>query len=174
MCLSTTRGRGRVPNLHYCRVPHVAHARLCANERARHVANGNAAKSKTQETKRATSQKSKTHSTGPSHVVPHHSTTPARALTSLFGWEAVILACMAVCVRRRSQIIYIATALTLFAMMELMTLSPSLSLSSLCTAREKQERAQHQTHSTCTSSSSIRPRRAVGPTAAELWPTHTA
>ena len=40
----------------------------------------------------------KTHSTGPSHVVPHHSTTPARAsLTSLFGWEAVILACMAVC-----------------------------------------------------------------------------
>eukprot|EP00966_Prymnesium_polylepis_P294839 6808720-Prymnesium_polylepis.1 len=66
------------------------------------------------------------------------------------------------------------TALTLFQMMELMTLSPSLSLSSLCAAREKQERAQHQTHSTCTSSSSIRPRHTVGPTAAELWPTHTA
>ena len=79
------------------RMPHVAHARLCANERARHVANG------TEQTKRAKSQKNKrankTHSIGPSHVVPHHSTTPARAtLTSLFGWEAVILACMAVCV----------------------------------------------------------------------------
>eukprot|EP00966_Prymnesium_polylepis_P160259 3705126-Prymnesium_polylepis.2 len=42
------------------------------------------------------------------------------------------------------------------------------------TAREKHERAQHQTHSTCTPSSSIRPCRAVEPTAAELWPTHTA
>ena len=92
------------------RVPHMAHARLCANERARHVANG------TEQTKRAKSQKSKrankTHSTGPSHVVPHHSTTPARAsLTSLFGWEAVILACMAVCVWQRSQLEYIATTL---------------------------------------------------------------
>ena len=90
------------------RVPHMAHARLCANERARHVANG------TEQTKRAKSQKSKrankTHSTGPSHVVPHHSTTPARAsLTSLFGWEAVILACMAVCACQRSQLTFIAT-----------------------------------------------------------------
>ena len=31
-------------------------------------------------------------STGPSRVVPHRSTTPARtSLTSLFGWEAVSL-----------------------------------------------------------------------------------
>ena len=32
----------------------------------------------------------KKRSTGPSRVVPHRSTTPARTyLTSLFGWEAV-------------------------------------------------------------------------------------
>ena len=35
-------------------------------------------------------------STGPSRVVPHRSTTPARtSLTSLFGWEAVSLVAMA-------------------------------------------------------------------------------
>ena len=35
-------------------------------------------------------------STGPSRVVPHRSTTPARtSLTSLFGWEAVSLVDMA-------------------------------------------------------------------------------
>ena len=35
-------------------------------------------------------------STGPSRVVPHRSTTPARTcLTSLFGWEAVSQADMA-------------------------------------------------------------------------------
>ena len=35
-------------------------------------------------------------STGPSRVVPHRSTTPARtSLTSLFGWEAVSQADMA-------------------------------------------------------------------------------
>ena len=62
--------------------------------------------------KKAKEQTNKTHSTGPSHVVPHHSTTPARAsLTSLFGWEAVILACMAVCVWQRSQLEFIGTTL---------------------------------------------------------------
>ena len=36
--------------------------------------------------------KKKKRSTGPSRVVPHRSTTPARtSLTSLFGWEAVSL-----------------------------------------------------------------------------------
>ena len=36
--------------------------------------------------------KRKKRSTGPSRVVPHRSTTPARtSLTSLFGWEAVTL-----------------------------------------------------------------------------------
>ena len=41
-------------------------------------ANGNAAKSKTQSKRREPHRKkSKTHSTGPSHVVPHHGTTPA-------------------------------------------------------------------------------------------------
>jgi hypothetical protein len=38
----------------------------------------------------------KKRSTGPSRVVPHRSTTPARTcLTSLFGWEAVSQADMA-------------------------------------------------------------------------------
>ena len=38
----------------------------------------------------------KKRSTGPSRVVPHRSTTPARtSLTSLFGWEAVSLVDMA-------------------------------------------------------------------------------
>ena len=42
--------------------------------------------------------KSKTCSTEPSHVVPHHSTTSARwSLTSLFGWEAVTLPGVAAC-----------------------------------------------------------------------------
>ena len=40
--------------------------------------------------------KKKKRSTGPSRVVPHRSTTPARtSLTSLFGWEAVSLVDMA-------------------------------------------------------------------------------
>ena len=40
-------------------------------------------------------------STGPSRVVPHRSTTPARtSLTSLFGWEAVSLVDMAALTRR--------------------------------------------------------------------------
>ena len=44
------------------------------------------------------SKKYKTCSTEPSHVVPHHSTTSARwSLTSLFGWEAVTLHCVAAC-----------------------------------------------------------------------------
>ena len=39
-------------------------------------------------------------STGPSRVVPHRSTTPARtSLTSLFGWEAVSLVDMAALIR---------------------------------------------------------------------------
>ena len=39
-------------------------------------------------------------STGPSRVVPHRSTTPARtSLTSLFGWEAVSLVDMAALAR---------------------------------------------------------------------------
>ena len=42
------------------------------------------------------SVKDKKSSTGPSRVVPHRSTTPARSsLTSLFGWEAVSLDDMA-------------------------------------------------------------------------------
>ena len=41
-------------------------------------------------------EKEKKRSTGPSRVVPHRSTTPARTcLTSLFGWEAVSQADMA-------------------------------------------------------------------------------
>ena len=41
-------------------------------------------------------EKKKKRSTGPSRVVPHRSTTPARTcLTSLFGWEAVSQADMA-------------------------------------------------------------------------------
>ena len=40
--------------------------------------------------------KTEKRSTGPSRVVPHRSTTPARTcLTSLFGWEAVSQADMA-------------------------------------------------------------------------------
>eukprot|EP00966_Prymnesium_polylepis_P204425 4735863-Prymnesium_polylepis.1 len=66
------------------RVPHMAHARLCANERARHVAKGSAArKAKHRANEREPHRKkSKTHSTGPSHVVPHHTSKyypPARA-----------------------------------------------------------------------------------------------
>ena len=42
------------------------------------------------------SKRKKKRSTGPSRVVPHRSTTPARtSLTSLFGWEAVSLVDMA-------------------------------------------------------------------------------
>ena len=42
----------------------------------------------------------KKRSTGPSRVVPHRSTTPARtSLTSLFGWEAVSLVDMAALVQ---------------------------------------------------------------------------
>ena len=114
------------------RVPHttMAHARLCGPcaflslstachtwltrdcAQTRGHATLRTAQSKRREPnrKKAKEQTNKTHSTGPSHVVPHHSTTPARAsLTSLFGWEAVILACMAVCVRQRSQLTFIAT-----------------------------------------------------------------
>ena len=41
-------------------------------------------------------RRNKKRSTGPSRVVPHRSTTPARTcLTSLFGWEAVSQADMA-------------------------------------------------------------------------------
>ena len=41
-------------------------------------------------------KRNKKRSTGPSRVVPHRSTTPARTcLTSLFGWEAVSQADMA-------------------------------------------------------------------------------
>ena len=41
-------------------------------------------------------KRKKKRSTGPSRVVPHRSTTPARtSLTSLFGWEAVSLVDMA-------------------------------------------------------------------------------
>jgi hypothetical protein len=41
-------------------------------------------------------RENKKRSTGPSRVVPHRSTTPARTcLTSLFGWEAVSQADMA-------------------------------------------------------------------------------
>ena len=41
-------------------------------------------------------EKKQKRSTGPSRVVPHRSTTPARtSLTSLFGWEAVSLVDMA-------------------------------------------------------------------------------
>ena len=44
--------------------------------------------------------KKKKRSTGPSRVVPHRSTTPARtSLTSLFGWEAVSLVDMAALTR---------------------------------------------------------------------------
>ena len=44
--------------------------------------------------------KKKKRSTGPSRVVPHRSTTPARtSLTSLFGWEAVSLVDMAALVK---------------------------------------------------------------------------
>ena len=76
------------------RVPHVAHARLCANERARHVANGNAAKIKTQSKRREPHRKK---------AKPKKQNTQHRAkasFTSLIGWEAVILACMAVCEHR--------------------------------------------------------------------------
>ena len=42
--------------------------------------------------KKACAKQRKKRSTGPSRVVPHRSTTPARtSLTSLFGWEAVSL-----------------------------------------------------------------------------------
>ena len=45
-------------------------------------------------------QKQKKRSTGPSRVVPHRSTTPARTrLSSLFGWEAVSLVDMAALVK---------------------------------------------------------------------------
>ena len=112
------------------RVPHttMAHARLCGpcaflsfRPRATHGSRVTVRKREgtprcerhraNEESQIAKKQKSKqTHSTGPSHVVPHHSTTQARAsLTSLFGWEAVILACMAVCVCQRSQLTFIAT-----------------------------------------------------------------
>ena len=46
--------------------------------------------------KRRKKEMHKKRSTGPSRVVPHRSTTPARTcLTSLFGWEAVSQADMA-------------------------------------------------------------------------------
>ena len=46
--------------------------------------------------KKACAKQNKKRSTGPSRVVPHRSTTPARtSLTSLFGWEAVSLVDMA-------------------------------------------------------------------------------
>ena len=46
--------------------------------------------------KKACAKQRKKRSTGPSRVVPHRSTTPARtSLTSLFGWEAVSLVDMA-------------------------------------------------------------------------------
>ena len=46
--------------------------------------------------KREEKEMQKKRSTGPSRVVPHRSTTPARTcLTSLFGWEAVSQADMA-------------------------------------------------------------------------------
>ena len=46
--------------------------------------------------KKACAKQKKKRSTGPSRVVPHRSTTPARtSLTSLFGWEAVSLVDMA-------------------------------------------------------------------------------
>ena len=46
-------------------------------------------------------------STGPSRVVPHRSTTPARtSLTSLFGWEAVSLVDMAA-LRERAVLCFI-------------------------------------------------------------------
>ena len=46
--------------------------------------------------RQATKERNKKRSTGPSRVVPHRSTTPARTcLTSLFGWEAVSQADMA-------------------------------------------------------------------------------
>ena len=41
---------------------------------------------KTSLAKRNKRQRNKKRSTGPSRVVPHRSTTPARCLTSLFGW----------------------------------------------------------------------------------------
>ena len=45
---------------------------------------------------RKSKENHKKRSTGPSRVVPHRSTTPARTcLTSLFGWEAVSQADMA-------------------------------------------------------------------------------
>ena len=46
--------------------------------------------------KKACAKQKKKRSTGPSRVVPHRSTTPARtSFTALFGWEAVSLVDMA-------------------------------------------------------------------------------
>ena len=48
-------------------------------------------------------RENKKRSTGPSRVVPHRSTTPARTcLTSLFGWEAVSQADMAALSEKRN------------------------------------------------------------------------